>query len=254
MSLTASQAVAAKSTDPTPVKAPGPASRPDPKLQSFGVDRLDTSDADGKNVTAHQVTEISVMHDDGTRTVTDKTLDPSTGAVTKTKTSSIRGSGLTGGESAPVTTTTTAPGSVTSAASGSGGCCSAEGWRWVRTWTNFYSTLGSLVFTWNVQIQWAWGGGIPGVQWGHVYNQWHPRPWFSNVSGCCYVVQGEPSWETEFFYGWDAMNYSWNTGWSYQAKGQIQNCVFKYGCGYTTYPRINMYAHANGSYYWSTTG
>ncbi|MGI8777676.1 MAG: hypothetical protein ACR2LJ_09910 [Acidimicrobiales bacterium] len=242
-----------KNTDPAPTKSPSPnATKIDPKLESFEVDLVDTSDKEGKHVTAHRVKEIGLPDKRGLRTVTDKTLDPGTGAVVKAEVSTTREVNPTGGDATPPTTA--APGTVTAASSGSGGCCSAEGWRWLNVRTNGYSTLGSLVWTWNVGFQYGWGGGVPGVSWGYVRDQWHPRPSFTNVSGCCYIVRGEPAWETEFFYGWASMNYSWHTGWSYQAKGQIENCVLHFGCVGTSYPRINLFAHANGTYYWSTTG
>lgn len=220
----------------------------DPQLESYGVDRIDSTDKAMTNVTSHELTTIGVMRADGTREVVKATLDPVSSKVTITQRSTTRQLKINRGEGALIPA---APGEVSTQASGSGGCCSAEGWRWVRVWTDSHSALGALVFTYNEQVQWGWGGGIPGVRWGEVRDVWHPQPWFSNIAGCCFI-NPRVIWQSEYFFGWSAMNYSWNTGWSYQTQGEISNCVFRYGCFGESYPRINIWAHANGSYDWST--
>lgn len=137
------------------------------------------------------------------------------------------------------------------------GCCSASGGWYISFWVrNGPSWAPNYVF--NAAEQFCWGGGVAGVHWGYVFNcsdapgsavQPYMSNWFSNTA----PVEHNPriSSTNRYFYGWDQMNYSYNTAFYNGTQGAIDVCGGF--CYFTRYPSIVITVVANGGYYWSTS-
>jgi hypothetical protein len=114
-------------------------------------------------------------------------------------------------------------------------------------------------YTFNGTITWCWGGGIPYVHWGYVFNcqtglgspnDPYMYTWFSNVAqfgeSIPYIYARNYHW-----FGWANMNYSPNTGYYDWKEGFICAQAPLYGCIINHYPTILMDVYANGAWDWT---
>jgi hypothetical protein len=97
-----------------------------------------------------------------------------------------------------------------------------------------------VVYKYHVKRYWCWN-------YGHrVTSASTKTPWFTNLDPNFYVVSVSLS-----PHGWF---YTWCCGDSRSGhyafrQGQVNNCIFKYGCIGTTYPTIEIWLHGNGTWH-----
>jgi hypothetical protein len=116
-------------------------------------------------------------------------------------------------------------------------------------------------YTYNSVIQWCWGGGVPGVHWGYVYNCGsspgssvapYMSAYFTNLPSVGQKVVSNLSGSNRYYFGWSSMNYSYNTGYYDYSQGDTCTTILYTGvCVAHEYPDITINVYANGYYTYS---
>lgn len=128
--------------------------------------------------------------------------------------------------------------------SGSGGSSSASGCRKVTVRNVGESVLGKVVYRYNTWTQWCWNRSdraITSVKTGVYY---------TDVASTMYM-RG-PVVQNETFYAWRA-GYNKSGHW-HERQSHWENCLVRYGCISSDYPRNVLRAHSDGTYTWATQG
>lgn len=126
--------------------------------------------------------------------------------------------------------------------SGSGGTSSASGCRKVTVRNRGESVLGYLVYRYNTWTEWCWNRAdrsITSVKTGE---------YLSDVASSMYY-RGVVT-KNEEFYAWRS-GYNKSGHW-HARQSHWENCVAKYGCISSDYPRNSLRAHSDGTYSWAT--
>lgn len=134
----------------------------------------------------------------------------------------------------------------------------AAGTRYLTTSVRARSTLGFTLFRFNTEVHYTWSGGIPGVQWGRVWNircclAWDAHPdtyqYVHDMDAFAYdrgVVWGLP----QYYYNWAGRGTF--AGFHTSKAQDVQLCgPYKLGCYASIRPWSNVDVHQDGSFAWS---
>lgn len=127
---------------------------------------------------------------------------------------------------------------------GFGGTSSASGCAKVTTHNKTYTTLGFLAFEWDVWTRFCWNRSQ-----GRVYDI--DRGYLPHSIDSQFIYRGIIHQDWGFF-AWRS-GYP-NSGYYHTRTAHFENCVFKYGCIKSLYPRSLNRVRSDGTWYWATDG
>lgn len=108
----------------------------------------------------------------------------------------------------------------------------------VRAWVTRYTLFGFVAYRWNHSVYFCWS--YPRI------TSFQPNAYISNNDGTNYLRN---IYAYGYWYTWSGSAYGGHYSWR---QGQVENCVFKYGCIGTTYPWVHIYINGNGA--WAANG
>jgi hypothetical protein len=127
--------------------------------------------------------------------------------------------------------------------SGSGGSSSASGCRTVTLDNRKYSITGiDHMYTYTTTTHWCWNRSSKTVS--SV-----TRDWDFYIDNDTVYWRGQVDLDADF-YAWSS-GYS-RSGYIHARKGEFENCIFKYGCTGTSYPKNIIRSHSDGTWTWWT--
>jgi hypothetical protein len=125
--------------------------------------------------------------------------------------------------------------------SGWGGWKAYSGCRDFNAWVRAKSYLGATLFQYKQQMYYCFSNK-------RITSVSPANAWLSQNDGQSYL-RGT-AW-TRYYYNYNSLGTS--SGFKSQAVGTVERCWIKYGCVGVYYPRVTLYAHGDGTWYWSTT-
>lgn len=136
------------------------------------------------------------------------------------------------------------PGDVSANASGSGGSSSASGCTKVTVHNEAETLLGFTAYYFDTWTRWCWTRST-----ARVYDVTHG--WDIHSVDSQQYWKGIVNKETHL-YDWKSGDS--DSGYYHMRQGQFENCVLKYGCIGTTYPKNIIRSHSDGTWTWATSG
>lgn len=134
-------------------------------------------------------------------------------------------------------------GDVASLGSGSGGTSTASGCRRINVRNERESTYtGSTVFWFNTFTEWCWNRStstITSAVTGYYLEDVHSTAIWQGI-----IV------DNRYYYAW--VSGKSKSGYYHEKQGKFDNCVLKYGCVGSFYPRNLLRSYSNGTYSWQT--
>jgi hypothetical protein len=134
--------------------------------------------------------------------------------------------------------------STTAWQEGFGGSSTASGCTKVTVHNNAYTVMGFLAYTYDTWTRWCWNRANENIN--DVTIGWD----FRNSDGTQYY-RGQNNLEAHFF---DWAGGAPRSGYLHNRTGFVENCVIKYGCISSSYPRNVIRSRSNGTWYWATEG
>lgn len=126
---------------------------------------------------------------------------------------------------------------------GSGGSSSPSGCRKVTLKNRKYSLTGiDHMYTYTIKTKWCWNRGKGSIS--DVKTDW--SMYIDNDTG---YWRGQTRLR-RMFYAWSSGKP--RSGYRHDRQGEFENCILKYGCTGTSYPRNIIRAHSNGTWTWWT--
>ena len=125
--------------------------------------------------------------------------------------------------------------------SGSGGSSSASGCRKATVKNRGESITGTLVYKYNTWTEWCWNRA------DHAVTTVKTGQYLSDVASTMYY---------RGLTGQDERFYAWRSGFNksghwHERQAHFENCVVRYGCISSDYPRNVIRAHSDGTYTWA---
>ncbi|MGI9118651.1 MAG: hypothetical protein ACR2G7_00700 [Acidimicrobiales bacterium] len=125
------------------------------------------------------------------------------------------------------------------------GCCSVSGSGILHVSVRYCTAFCLAEYTFNAQINYSWGGEIPGVQPSTVTAS-DTFQWLSGVTGQFFQDGGVVFGLPQYYYDFEGRGP--NTGFLSDKAQIVRNCVLTIGCVTENRPAINMYVHNDGGW------